>query len=751
MKYGNDYTIERVYYEGHESIIIPGLIYRPNPATFQGKRPGVICLHDFFGSKETVDRFSEDLVRAGFVVLAYDQRGFGNSKEISHLGDPNYEIKDLELSVEYLKLLEYVDENSIGLMGIGYGGALTIMGAGVLGIKINASFAISSYSNLTECFQQITFNSIYGNIMRTISKYLGYIPNLFLDNELTEEQYSNIKGYLNLISSVPSMAFLNKLINMENNILNFNQTLLRQNSPINSNYLSNIPNNSLYLAVGSEDQIYPNNSSTSVSNTLVNDYNIESIYESFENTGHNLESNLVDAALVNFFYKNLRNIQIPNDNYIATPVIPETLEPLVFEELPREIAEDENIFLAIYNLLKYIPLAMFIPYLISISLLGVLFMVLYHLEFKKVKPISRYNTLKKEENVRKNNTQKKIVRRITKKSPPNEPINLNEEVEESNLLYDKNTGVFILVITLSSLIIIPTIGLSFIDVNSLLVWILILIIDIIISLLLFTKFDKWGWKKPQSNEENSSTKNNHKYIDFLVDKPFIQVIFYLLITFCVVLLIAFVFSPLNLVLVNFGFDQIFSTLIFSGVLITLLSLILIYFDKKYINTTYTMENYGLSPKQIFKGLSYGIYIVQIPLILLIIINYILIVPVPFLSAAYSMVYIGLPFIFLFFFGFELIFRTLIQEKIKGNKVGEFCIGTLFYAQFIGIFGYLIFMNSYTSALVFSGLPISYSGLFGLVFILFAIIGTVNYMITRTPVASSISNTLILFFIIALVV
>ncbi len=751
VKYSNGYTIERVYYEGHESIIIPGLIYRPNPETFQGKRPGVICLHDFFGSKETVDRFSEDLVRAGYVVLAYDQRGFGNSKEVSHLGDPNYEIKDLELSVEYLKLLEYVDENSIGLIGIGYGGALTIMGAGVLGTKINASFAMSSYSNLTECFQQITFNSIHGNIMRTISKYLGYIPNLYLNNELTEEQYVNVKGFLNLISSTPSMAAINKLIIMEDNKMSFNQTLLNLNSPINSIYASNIPNNSLYMAVGTEDQIFPNNFSESVVNLLLNDYNIEAGYRSFEDTGHNLESYKLDATLVNFFNLKLRNIPVPNNNYLANPVIPETDELLVFEELPREIAEDENIFLAIYNLIKYIPLIILIPYIISIVLLVILFAILFLLKKEDEINLARKRKTEKKEYVKKHKNQKTIVRRIGRKQTATKPVDLDDDLGESDYFYNKNIGVFILLITLANLIIIPTIGLSYIDMTILLLWLMILVSNIILSLLFFTKFEGWKWKASTSREKNKKDKRTQKLIVFLRNNPFFQVIFYLLITFGVVLFIAFVISPIQFSLVEFGLNQIFSTLIITGIVMSLIALILLWFDKKYIHPTHTMENYVLSKKQIIKGLSFGIYIVQIPLILLIIISYILIIPMPFLSSAYSMVYIGLPFIFLFFFGFEVIFRTLIQEKIKGNKVGEFCIGTLFYAQFIGIFGYLIFMNSYSSVLVISGLPISYSGLFGLIFVLFAIIGTINYMITRTPVASSISNTLILFFILALVV
>ena len=755
LKYNNgNYTVERVYYKSHGEINIAGLIYRPNSQIFPGKRPGVVCIHGFQNSKENVDRFSTDLARAGFVVLAYDQRGFGNSEGVSHLGDPDYEIKDLEISVKYLKSLDYVDSSAIGLTGIGYGGAISIMGAGILRNEITATFAISSYSNLTETFKHLNFNSIQANLIKQISKYIGYIPRIEYPNDVSAIQLTNLKGFIDLISDMPSMAEFKKFFIFNEDNFEFNRTALSLHSPIR--YASKIRNNSLFLAVGKKDTIYPNNFSKSVKNLLL--ANSKDVYfQIFKNYGHNIDTYQLDSALVNFFNLKLRNIEPPADNLLKNPFIPELDTYLNFDKIKRSETEDESFILTIYNnIIETIPLIFLIPYVIAVILIFIFFVLLFLLESDLRISTKKEKKLKKKDQIQKYMSRKMIVRRIDKgKSVRKLEIPKGTEVIEDSYLYNKNLGVFVLVFTLINLIIIPTIGMSILNLNLLFFWITILILNTILSVVFVLKFESWDWKKVSDSKGKDLTKTEKsnqffwKFVNKLKEKAFLQVIFYLLILFGVVLFIAFLIAPLQLNIVDFGFAQIFSTLILAGITITLVGLILIWFDMKYINSDNTIENYGLSKKQMLKGFSFGVYIIQIPLIILIISSYILIFPQPFLSKPYGFIYIGMPFIFLYFFGFELIFRVLIQNKIQGNKIGEFLIGSLFYGQFIAFFGYLIFMNSYSSMLLFSGLPVSYSGFFGLIFVVFAIIGTINYMITRTPIASSIANTLVLFLLIAI--
>ena len=90
------------------------------------------------------------------------------------------------------------------------------------------------------------------------------------------------------------MAALKDIIILENNILKFDQNILNNNSPLNNVYASQIQNDSLFLAAGKEDQIYPYRFSETMNETLFSTYNINTYYYLFENIGHSLETSQLD-------------------------------------------------------------------------------------------------------------------------------------------------------------------------------------------------------------------------------------------------------------------------------------------------------------------------------------------------------------------------------------------------------------------------------------------------------------------------
>ncbi len=98
-------------------------LYRPASAVGQAASPAVLCLHGFQNDKETEGAFAIELARRGFVTLALDQFGHGDSgtpsgsKDATLGGDAGY---------AYLKSLSYVDANNLGVMGHSMGAGSTI-------------------------------------------------------------------------------------------------------------------------------------------------------------------------------------------------------------------------------------------------------------------------------------------------------------------------------------------------------------------------------------------------------------------------------------------------------------------------------------------------------------------------------------------------------------------------------------------------------------------------------------------------
>ena len=97
--------------------------------------PAILLAHGFGGSKSDLDGEARTLARAGYVVLAYTARGFGNSGGLIHLDAPDYEVSDGSKLISYLATVPGVEldgpgDPRVGVAGSSYGGGLALMLAG---------------------------------------------------------------------------------------------------------------------------------------------------------------------------------------------------------------------------------------------------------------------------------------------------------------------------------------------------------------------------------------------------------------------------------------------------------------------------------------------------------------------------------------------------------------------------------------------------------------------------------------------
>ena len=109
--------IEDVRFKGAKGNAMSGLLYIPPNATPQIPAPGILAVHGYINSRETQDGFAIEFARRGYVVLALDQTGHGYSDPpafANGFGGPD--------GLAYLRSLEIVDKNNIGLEGHSMGG-----------------------------------------------------------------------------------------------------------------------------------------------------------------------------------------------------------------------------------------------------------------------------------------------------------------------------------------------------------------------------------------------------------------------------------------------------------------------------------------------------------------------------------------------------------------------------------------------------------------------------------------------------
>lgn len=116
-----------VRFVGTGGAPMSALLYIPGNATPATPAPGILAVHGYFNSREAQDGFAIEFARRGYVVLALDQRGHGYSAPpafAAGFGGPD--------GLRYLRSLDFVDRDDIGLEGHSMGGWAVVNAAAAL-------------------------------------------------------------------------------------------------------------------------------------------------------------------------------------------------------------------------------------------------------------------------------------------------------------------------------------------------------------------------------------------------------------------------------------------------------------------------------------------------------------------------------------------------------------------------------------------------------------------------------------------
>ncbi len=128
-----DFFVEDVYveYPSTENLTIGAILYKPKEINQGAKLPVLVQIHggptgQYF---RNFSMFDQILVNNGFVILKPNFRGStGYGREFQDLNIEDVgggDFDDVLAGVDYLKTLDYIDENRIGIFGGSYGGYMT--------------------------------------------------------------------------------------------------------------------------------------------------------------------------------------------------------------------------------------------------------------------------------------------------------------------------------------------------------------------------------------------------------------------------------------------------------------------------------------------------------------------------------------------------------------------------------------------------------------------------------------------------
>ena len=148
--------------------------------------PAVLLAHGFGGSKEGAAEEAQLLVEAGYVVLAYTARGFGESTGLISMNAPDYEVADASALIDYLASLASVSVDSagdpvVGVAGGSYGGALALLLAGY-DDRVDAVAADITWNDLeTSLFAQSAVEGAQPGVLKSLWTSLFFSSGLGLE------------------------------------------------------------------------------------------------------------------------------------------------------------------------------------------------------------------------------------------------------------------------------------------------------------------------------------------------------------------------------------------------------------------------------------------------------------------------------------------------------------------------------------------------------------------------------------------
>ncbi|MDH5440976.1 MAG: alpha/beta fold hydrolase, partial [Candidatus Bathyarchaeota archaeon] len=167
---------------------LSGVLYRPIDATQENPLPAIVLVHGISGSKQMVSGIALELGRHGFVALAVDLVGHGNSEGVFRDSNVDPTLGTLA-SVQYLESQPYT-RASIGLIGHS-------LGAGAIRATAAAHRNIAASVFIGGGFGSIVADPVYGtlnsthprNLLVAIGKY-----DVLFDMGQLEKELSDVFG-----------------------------------------------------------------------------------------------------------------------------------------------------------------------------------------------------------------------------------------------------------------------------------------------------------------------------------------------------------------------------------------------------------------------------------------------------------------------------------------------------------------------------------------------------------------------------
>ena len=125
-----------------EGCKLVGDLYRPADLQPADVRSGIVLCHGYTGVKDLyLPDNARVLAEAGYVVLAFDYKGWGESEGPRTRLAPYSRVADVQAALTFLGAQPEVDEKRLGIYGTSYGGA-TVVWTGAIDRRVRCVVSV---------------------------------------------------------------------------------------------------------------------------------------------------------------------------------------------------------------------------------------------------------------------------------------------------------------------------------------------------------------------------------------------------------------------------------------------------------------------------------------------------------------------------------------------------------------------------------------------------------------------------------